>query len=133
MTKISNFRINTHFTALKQLPDPYRISLSFAGGSYGFTLGRVLAQGTVSVKAGAYVENATIKTSYDGDIVHSAHIITISVGGNINQRLVFTLNQVSSAQYSFRVSFTNTTQDTVSLPAFNAEAVLRLATAPFNY
>lgn len=129
MAKITNFRLNTHFTALKQINQAFRGSLSFPGRTYGFILGETLARTTISVPAGIYVENALIRTSLDNNINHVYHDLTISLSALAYVNIA--INQTNNTTYEFVAVFSNT-GDTVTVPAFTAEAILRLAIAPFE-
>lgn len=129
MAKITNFRLNTHFTALKQINQAFRGSLSFPGRTYGFILGETLARTTINVPAGIYVENALIRTSLDNNINHVYHDLTISLSALAYVNIA--INQINNTTYEFVAVFSNT-GDTVTVPAFTAEAILRLAIAPFE-
>ena len=131
MTKISNYAINTHYTALKQLPDLYSMRLNVPAQSIPpNTLGRVLASTTVNVPAGVYTENIVIRSSLDGNINH----IRSEMGEIFEQWLLLTISctHVESDRYELRAVVNNTGNTTVLLPAFTAEAFLRLAIAPFS-
>lgn len=131
MAKISNYQLNTHFTALKQLPNQYTATITF-GGTYGYVLGQVLASTTINVPAGAYVETALMRSSIDGNINYLAHEFAY----NINEYafINFSLYQTSSSTYQLRAVLTNTnTGSTVTIPSNTLTATLRLAIAPFNF
>lgn len=129
MTKISNFRLNTHFTALKQINQTFRGTLSFPGRSYGFILGEVLARTTISVPAGVYVENVLLRTSLDNNINHLAHDLTVSMSSL--SFINIAVNQTSNNTYEIVALFSNT-GDTVVVPQFTADVIMRLAIAPFD-
>lgn len=129
MTKISKYQLNTHFTALKQLPNQYTATISF-GGTYGFVLGQVLASTSISVPAGAYVEMALLRPSIDGNTNYLAHEVTYNI--NNYAYLVFSLYQTSSSTYQLRAVLTNSDYTTVTIPNSTLTAILRLAQAPFN-
>ncbi len=129
MTKINNFRLNTHFTALGQINQAFRGSISFPGRSYGFILGQTLARTTITVPSGIYVENVLIRTSLDNNINHIYHDLTISLSALAYINIA--INQISNNTYELVALFSNT-GDTVNVPQFTAEAVMRLAVAPFG-
>lgn len=131
MTKISNYAINTHYTALKQLPDLYSMRMSIASQSIpANTLGRVLGSTTVNVPAGVYVENIVIRSSLDGNINH----IRSEMGEIFGQYGLLTISctHIESGRYELRAVANNTGSTAVSIPAFTAEVFIRLAMAPFN-
>lgn len=130
MVKISDFGINTHYTALKQLPDKYSTSFRI-GGSYGYVLGQELGSAIINVPAGAYVEIPLLRCSIDGNINHLSHEFVYLVNNYCD--IYFSINQISTGQYRVRSMLNNTSSTTVAIPSSTVEAVLRLATAPFNY
>ena len=130
MVKISDFGINTHYTALKQLPNKYSASF-IIGGSYGYVLGQELGSATINVPAGAYVEIPLLRCAIDGNINHLSHEFTYLV--NNYSDIYFSINQVSAGQYRVRAILNNTANTTVTIPSSKVEAILRLASAPFNY
>lgn len=129
MAKISNFRLNTHFTALRQLPDKYQASFNI-GGSYGYVLGQVLGSAIITVPAGAYVETPLLRCSIDGNINHLAHEFGYTL--NTLSDIYFSINQISSNQYQVRALLNNTSSSTVTVPSSTVTAILRLADAPFD-
>lgn len=128
MAKISNYQLNTHFTALKQLPDSYTATVRF-GGSYGYALGQTLASAEINVPAGAYIETVLLSTSLDG----GTNYLTHETVHNLNNYayLIFSLYQLNSSTYQLKAALTNT-GGTVAVPSGTLTAMLRLAQAPFN-
>lgn len=129
MAKISNFRLNTHFTSLKQLPDKCQASFNI-GGSYGYVLGQVLGSAIITVPAGAYVETPLLRCGIDGNINHLAHEFAYTL--NTLSDIYFSINQISSTQYQVRALLNNTSSSTVTVPNSTVTAILRLAIAPFD-
>lgn len=129
MAKISNYRLNTHFTALKQLPDQYQASFTI-GGSYGYVIGQLLGSVVIDVPAGSYVETPLLKSSIDGNINHLAHEFAYTL--NTLSDIYFSINQISSSQYQIRALLNNTSNSTVVVPNSTVTAILRLAIAPFD-
>lgn len=129
MAQISKYQLNTHYTALKQLPDQYSITLNF-GGTYGYSLGRVLASGNIYTPAGSYVETALMNFSRE-----NVNYLTHSFIYNLNNYayLVFSLNQISSTTYQAKVVLTNTASSTVTISNSTLRVLLRLAIAPFSF
>lgn len=128
MARIDKFQLNTHFTALKQLPDQYSATISF-GGTYGYSLGRVLASTTIRVPAGAYVENALMSASIEGGTQYLTHEFMHNI--NNLAYLVFSLYQINSSTYELKVALTNTGSN-VTIPNSTLTTLLRLAVAPFD-
>lgn len=130
MTVISNFKINTHFTALKQLPKAYRASLSIAGRTVpAHTLGVVLGQKDITVPAGVYVENMITRTSIDGDKNHLTPQFFLS----LEDRGWFyvAVNQISNSTYRLLVRMDNFSAAALTLPNCTVDMIARLAIAPF--
>lgn len=131
MTRISNYAVNTHYTALKQLPNSYSMKLSVSSQSIpANTLGRVLGSATVDVPAGVYVENIVIRSSLDGGINH----LRSETGEILGQYGLLTISctHIKSDRYELRAIANNTGSTAVSIPAFTTEAFIRLAMAPFS-
>lgn len=129
MARISNYRINTHFTALKQLPDKYQASFNI-GGSYGYTLSQQIGSAIINVPAGAYVETPILRCGVDGNINHLAHEFVYNLTNYCF--LYFALNQITSSQYQLKAAINNTSNDVVTVPSSTVTATLRLAIAPFD-
>lgn len=128
MAKISNFQLNTHFTALKQLPNQYTATVSF-GGTYGYSIGQTLASANIGVPAGAYVETALMRSSIDSNTNYLTHEFMYNLANYAY--LVFSLYQTSSSNYELKATLTNT-GGSVTIPNSTLTAVLRLALAPFD-
>ncbi len=129
MTQISKYRLNTHYTGLKQLPQQYGGSFQI-GGNYGYSLGVTIGRVQVNVPAGVYVETPLIRTSLDGNINHVSHEITHFI--NTNARVVISLGQINSSTYELKAALTNTASTTVTVPSSTVAGILRLAMAPFD-
>lgn len=129
MTKISKFRLNTHFTALKQLPDKYQGSFRI-GGSYGYVIGQTLGSVRITVPAGAYVETQLLRADIDGGINHLAPEFGYTINNYAD--VYIAVNQVSATQYELKATLNNTSNSTVTVPSGSVTAVLRLAIAPFD-
>lgn len=129
MAIIEKYQLNTHFTALKQLPDAYSATISF-GGSYGYSIARVLAITTITVPAGSYVEISLMRSSIDGSTNWLTHEFVYNL--NSYAYIVFSLNQTSASTYELKVALTNTSE-TVIIPQSTLTAILRLATSPFAF
>lgn len=129
MAIISNFQLNTHFTALKQLPNVYSATVNF-GGTYGYSIARTLASQTITVPAGSYVEIALMRSSIDGNTNWLTHEFVHNLSNY--GYLVFSLNQTSSSTYQLKVALTNTS-GTVTIPQSTLTAILRLAVSPFSF
>lgn len=130
MTKISNYSINTHYTALKQLPNLYSASLNIASRSIpANTLGLVLGSTSISVPAGVYVENILLRSSLDGNLNHLGAWIGSALSTFCD--VYISCDHVDSSHYELRAIANNTETGAVAIPAFTAEAFVRLALAPF--
>lgn len=129
MTKISNFRLNTHYTALKQLPETYSASFRI-GGTYGNGLGRVLGSQIITVPAGVYVETPLLRCGLDGGINHLSHSIAFTVG--TYGTVYIAVTHVSPTQYKLEAILNNTDSASVTVPNATVELKLRLSTAPFD-
>lgn len=129
MTKISNFKINTKFTALKQINKAFVFNISYPGGTLSKQLNTVIASAFADVPAGAYVEIVSIKSSLDGNTSRLVH--EWLVGLDPLTYINFAINQTSNSRYEFTAAFT-TEQASVTVPAFTAQAILRLSEAPFE-
>lgn len=131
MTKISNYSINTHYTALKQLPDLYSASLNIASRSIpANTLGLVLGSANITVPAGVYTENILTRCSLDGNIYRFSAEVS-----SVISTLCFVyvaIEHTDSSHYVLRAVANNTDTKAVTIPAFTAEAFMRLAVAPFS-
>lgn len=134
MTKISNFRINTHFTALKQLPELYQVSLSFGRSIASGVSDLELARQYITVPAGAYVETTAISSSLDGYIYHLAHGYTKMLAYDSAGSCYVSLGieQQSASQYFLIARASNKTSSSVVIPSTTVNAYLRLAIAPFQ-
>lgn len=131
MTKISNYQINTHYTALKQLPDLYSTSLYVSSQSIpAGVLGRILAAATITVPAGVYVENILLRSSLDGGTNHLGAWISRTLSTFCD--VYISCDHIDASHYELRAIANNTESHAVSMPSFTAEAFLRLATAPFG-
>lgn len=130
MTKISNYHLNTHFTALKQLPTLYQGKLQIAARNVpANTLGLVLGNTKITVPAGIYVENIILRVSLDGGVNHLSPQIMHALG---EQGYFYTaVNQINNSEYELIAKMENYSNSTLSLPACTVEAFLRLAVAPF--
>lgn len=135
MTKISNYRLNTRFTALKQLPDLYEAQMSLsrrtiASGSRDVELGRA----TISVPAGAYVETPVISSSFDDYVNHLAHGYTqmLSYDSVGSCYVAISLEQSQANEYTMVARAGNSMSTSTTIPAATVKAYLRLAIAPFD-
>lgn len=128
MTVISNFRINTRYTALSQLPETYSTSFNF-GGSYGYGLGVLLGRSIIDVPAGVYVETPLITCSLDNNVNHLSTEIQIIVGqyGTI----YISLTHITPGQYELKALLNNTGSSVLTVPSSTVQAKLRIAMAPF--
>lgn len=131
MTRISNYQVNTHYTALKQLPNLYSASLQVSAQSIpAATLGRVLGTASVTVPAGVYTENILLRSSLDGNINHIGAEIGSVLSNYCNIYISF--DRVDNSHYELRVLANNNESSAVNVPAFTVSAFLRLAMAPFS-
>lgn len=135
MTKISDYRLNTRFTALKQLTDLYETQMSFssrtiASGSHDIELSRA----SISVPAGAYVETPVISSSFDNYIYHLAHGYTQRISNDsAGSCYVFiSLEQSQANEYTLIARASNSTSTSSTIPRATVKAYLRLAIAPFD-
>ncbi len=128
MAKISNYQINTHFTALRQLPEVYKAHLDIPAKTISGTMSELLGETYIDVPGGAYVETVVISTSLDGQN-HLGHWFYVPIGewGNIN----FSVTQANDNRYHFVVRYLGLDTETVDVPRLTANLMLRLATAPF--
>lgn len=129
MAKISNFGINTHFTALKQLPDVYTASFNISG-SYGYVIGQLLGSAYINAPSGVYVETMLLRCTIDGSINHLAPEFGYTLSNYSD--IYFSVNQISSSRYEVKAILNNTSSSTVTVPSSTVTAILRLATAPFT-
>lgn len=128
MTKISNYRVNTHYTALKQLPHIYGASFNI-GGTYGYGLGQLLGSATIDVPAGIYVETPLIRCGLDGGVNHLSSEIAVVVG---NYGTVYiSLTHISDNQYELKAILNNTDNASVTIPNSIVETLLALSESPF--
>lgn len=131
MTKISNYSINTHYTALKQLPNLYSASLNIASRSIpANTLGLVLGSATVSVPVGVYVENILLRSSLDGNVNHLGAWVSSTLSTYCD--VYISCDHIDSDHYELRAIANNTESRAIAMPAFTVETFLRLAMAPFS-
>lgn len=131
MTKISNYSINTHYTALKQLPNLYSASLSIPSRSISAnSIGIALGSTTIAVPPGVYVENILLRSSLDGNINH----IGAEIGAAISTLcdVYISCDHTDSGHYELRALVNNTETTAITVPAFTAEVFMRLAEAPFS-
>lgn len=128
MAQISKYQLNTHFTALKQLPNQYSATISF-GGTYGYVIGQTLASTNINVPAGSYVETALMRSSIDSNTNYLTHEFMHNLSNYAF--LVFSLYQTASNNYHLKVALTNTSGN-VTIPPSTLTAILRLAIAPFS-
>lgn len=130
MTKIYNFHINTHFTALKQLPGLHKGAVTVSAQTLpGHTLGRVLGTANITVPPGIYVETPLLRCGLDGNKNYLApeHMYNLN-----DQAQVFaSVNQIANNQYQLKLVASSFVDNSVNIPAFTCEALLRLAIAPF--
>ena len=106
MTKISNYHLNTHFTALKQLPTLYQGKLQIAARNVpANTLGLVLGNTKITVPAGIYVENIILRVSLDGGVNHLSPQIMHALG---EQGYFYTaVNQINNSEYELIAKMEN--------------------------
>lgn len=128
MTEISNYRVNTHYTALKQLPRIYGTSFNI-GGTYGYGLGQLLGSATIDVPPGVYVETPLIRCGLDGRVNHLSSEIAFVV--NNYGTVYISLTHISDSQYELKAILNNTGDATVAVPSSVVETLLALSTAPF--
>lgn len=128
MAQINKYQLNTHFTALKQLPKQYTATINF-GGTYSYTIGQVLASANITVPAGSYVETALMRSSIDSNTNYLTHEFMYNLSNYAF--LVFSLYQTASNNYQLKVALTNTGGN-VTIPSSTLTAILRLAIAPFS-
>lgn len=130
MTVISNFRLNTHFTALKQLPASYSGGFNIATRSIpAYQLGTLLGSTVINVPAGVYVENIITRTSMDGNKNHLTPQFFIAP----EDRGYFyvAVNQIANDKYELTARIDNFSNSPLNIPASTVSALLRLAIAPF--
>lgn len=131
MTRISQFNINTHFTALKQRTALYQGNVNVAAQTLpAYTLGKELGSVNISVPAGIYVETILIRTSYDGNINHLTPQVVLNLGDQ--GYLYISVNQQNNSEYKLEVIADNFSSSPLSLATFSAEALIRLAISPFD-
>ena len=128
MAKISNFRINTHYTALKQLPTIYKANF-YISGTYGYTLGTVLGSTTITVPSGVYVETPLLRCGLDGGVNHLSPEIGFVLGNFAT--VYISVTHISSTQYRLTAILNNTDTANITVPNSNVELFLALSTAPF--
>lgn len=128
MAKISNFRINTHYTALKQLPHTYKASFNISG-TYGYGIGIALGSATITVPSDIYVETPLLRFSLDGGLNHLSSEIAFIL--DTYATVYISLDHISGSQYRLVATLNNTSNTSVTVPSGSVEAKLALATAPF--
>lgn len=130
MANLQHFKLDTHFTALRQLPQRYLANLSVPAMNLGYTLSRIVGETIINVPNQVYIDNVMLRTSLDGNIYHPDHVINYDV--DLLSHINIILTRSSATQYALRAFASTTTSSTVNFPAFTVEALLRLAVAPFS-
>lgn len=131
MTKITNYRINTHYTALKQLPETYRGSAKVSARVLpGHSLGIVLGMINISVPAGIYVETPLLRCTLDGNKNHLAPEAMYNIDDKA--QVFVSLSQTSNNVYQVKIVASSFIDSSVNIPAFDLTAILKLALAPFS-
>lgn len=133
MVKISDFQVNTHYTGLGQLDQIFTASLNSPARTVGFTLSELLAEATISVPPGIYVDMGLINCSLD-NINHLSHTVFVVLSSTPYVTVYLTLSRNSSTSYRFAAYATCTGWESPSftIPAFTATAWLKLLTSPFG-
>lgn len=131
MTKISNFYLNTHFTALKQLPEAYKGRLSLGATTLSpLELGRTLGTTNIRVPAGIYVETILLRCGLDGNKNHLTPQFRVNLDDKAE--VYISINQTANDNYELVATANNFVEESVTIPASTIEAVLRLAISPFD-
>lgn len=131
MARISNFSLNTVFTGLKQLTSAYSTRLTFGGRTYTSSTGGIMNIGkaTVSIPSGVYIDTVLIKSSYQSKN-YVGHYVAIALGSG--NTLYYTVSRTSTTQYTLSADLYLNSGASVTLPSSTLEAIIRLATSPFN-
>lgn len=135
MTIISNFRVNTRFTALRQLPEAYNLSLNVSGSYSNGVSDQLIGSASVDVPDGAYIETPLISSTLDGGVNHlsgNAIYIINRISATRSAYITVTLVRSGAAEYQLWARITNSTGQTVTVPSLTINATLRLAIAPFD-
>ncbi len=131
MTKITNYHINTHYTALKQLPETYHGSANISARTLpAHSLGVVLGTINIDVPTGIYVETPLLCCTLDGNKNHLAPEVMYNI--NDQAQVFVSISQISNSQYQVKVVASSFVDSSVNIPAFTLTALLKLALAPFN-
>lgn len=131
MAKVSNFQINTHYTGLGQLNQSFTGSLNVSSRSIGFVLGQLLAETTITIPAGIYVDACLIYNSIENKN-RLTHGNTIVLSSNPYVTVYLSLNRNTSTTYRFAAYATNTGSSNYTIPSFTANAWIKLLTSPFG-
>lgn len=126
MVKISNFRKNSDFAAIKKV-GRYTMHLS---GSAGTRSDGYQYSTTITVPAGVYIENVTLSTSLtSGSIPSSFYLHQFNSAGAM---LFIQVHQNTNTQYRLLATVGTGGASSVSVPAFTVDAILNLSVSPFN-
>lgn len=131
MTQINKFSLNTHFTALKQLPQVFTGSLHIPGRTVpANSLGIVLGRTILNVPAGVYVETPLLRCTLDSNINHLRHGVMLALG--TQGYFYYSINQINNSQYELIAKMENYSISPLVLSDVDIEVFLRLAIAPFD-
>lgn len=134
MARISDYQLNSKYTGLRMLPTQYSRSFNFGGSTYSGFNG-VLASSTITVPAGAYIDNILIKSSYlslnyiggFGDYYFDQTGSSLSPG-----LLSFYVERTSSTVYTATVRFAIGSSYSVTIPLSTMQVIIRLQPGPWN-
>ena len=130
MVKISNYILNTKFTAPKQDPVVYSGSLNVGQTTINAgSIGQQLASVNITVPSGTQSDIALIYFSTDNRY-YTTHSL-IKWFDNVNAQLYLNLYRISQTNYVFQAYASNPDSSAYTIPAFSATAWVRLLTSPF--
>lgn len=130
MVRISDYEINSKFTAPRQNPSVYTGTLSVAQTTIASgSIGQQLASTNITVPSGTQSDIALIYFSTDGRYYPTHSLIMSSTTQTAS--LYINLYRSSQTNYILRAFATNTSSSSWTISAFTATAWIRLITSPF--
>lgn len=136
MANLRNFRIDTEFTAPKQLPQAYYGKLNVSAQSLpADTIGRVLGEIDIAIPAGSFSDLVLLHDSLNNTyspIHYNSYEVAFDSSTYMGAYIFFNLRRRSATAYRLQAIGSNLTASTRSFPSFSVEAWVRLLEAPFS-